>query len=619
MKIEATLAPVAATAAPFETLQALARRYAQHTTPPLLGYVKFVAGLSLVGLKAQLLYEKLASLGSLLDCTPPLEGVDDLDTLDYLIFAVASEASIASIRSRLFVAGVSEVQVFSASELLGEPAPAAVADDASPAVASTAPVVAGKSRGTNDASRPNETLRVDIERLDQLMNLAGQLVINKARFTKIGESLRESLFSKQTPQRLSNAANLTKKALHEADRASSEGKSTPELEAMRSHVRRLQGDLEVVQRELARVGHLRSRVNDLFEAVHQLDRVADGIQKTVMDTRMVPIGPLFGRFKRVVRDITRINNKDINLIIRGEKTELDKRMIDELGDPLIHMVRNGADHGIESPEARVAAGKPAQGTLTLDAFHRGNSIIIQVADDGSGLDKDRILAKAVERKLISAAEAERMTPQQAFQLIWEPGFSTAEKVTEISGRGMGMDIVRSKIEDISGTVEVDSRPGQGTTFTIKLPLTLAILPSLMAEIAGDVFALPVESIVEIVSVPRDALATVHGMRTAMIRSRVVSVVELDELFTWNERVTSARGATRTDCTLVVLGQEGREIGLRVDALLGEEDVVIKSMAENYRNVAGIAGASILGSGRVSLILDVAALIALSARQSNPVI
>jgi two-component system chemotaxis sensor kinase CheA len=339
-----------------------------------------------------------------------------------------------------------------------------------------------------------------------------------------------------------------------------------------------------------------------------------------MDTRMVPIGPLFGRFKRVVRDITRVNNKDINLVIHGEKTELDKRMIDELGDPLIHMVRNAADHGIESPAARTAAGKPAQGTLTLDAFHRGNSIIIQVADDGKGLDKDRILAKAIEKKLISAAEAEKMTAQQAYQLIWEPGFSTAEKITEISGRGMGMDIVRSKIEDISGTVEVDSQPGQGTTFTIKLPLTLAILPSLMAEIDGDVFALPVESIIEIVSVPRGDLSTVHGVKTAVIRQRVVSIVELDEIFSWNPlsetaRSKSARGATRTDCTLVVLGQEGREIGLRVDALLGEEDVVIKSMAENYRNVPGIAGASILGSGRVSLILDVAALIAMSSHEA----
>ena len=185
-------------------------------------------------------------------------------------------------------------------------------------------------------------------------------------------------------------------------------------------------------------------------------------------------------------------------MINGEKTELDKRMIDELGDPLIHMVRNSADHGIESPEVRDAAGKPAQGTVTLDAFHRGNSIVIQVPDDGKGLDADRILAKAIEKGLVTEADAERMTPQQIYQLIWEPGLSTAEKVTEVSGRGMGMDIVKSKIEELNGTVELDSEPGQGTTFTIKLPLTLAILPSLMVEIDGDVFAMPVESVVEIV-------------------------------------------------------------------------------------------------------------------------
>jgi two-component system chemotaxis sensor kinase CheA len=603
----------------------------------VVGMVRFIPGLALAGLKAQLILEKLQQAGEVLVSTPPTLALEDIDTLDCLTFAVATEATVDVIKSKVFIAGVKDIQTFVAADMLSgqgpTPAPAkapAAAPTVGPVVTIAAPVTtasaviaehaaepeAAKARtATPDTSKPNETLRVDIERLDQLMNLAGQLVINKARFAQIGEGLKETLVSKQTPQRLANAVNLSRKLLKDAQAIGRESKPSAELESLRSTARRLANDLEAVQRELSRVGQMRSRVNDLFEAVHQLDRVSDGIQKSVMDTRMVPIGPLFGRFKRVVRDITRLNNKEVELVIRGEKTELDKRMIDELGDPLIHMVRNAADHGVELPVDRLAADKPPHGTLTLDAYHRGNSIIIQVSDDGKGLDKDRILAKAIEKKIISAAEAEKMTPQQAYQLIWEPGFSTAEKVTEISGRGMGMDIVRSKIEEISGTVEVDSRPGHGTTFTIKLPLTLAILPSLMADIDGDVFALPIESIVEIVSVPRASLATVHGERAAIVRGRVVSVVELDELFTWNPREQETVRES-ADCTLVIIGQEGQEIGLRVDTLLGEEDVVIKSMAENYRNVAGIAGASILGDGRVSLILDVTALIALSSRQAT---
>ena len=258
---------------------------------------------------------------------------------------------------------------------------------------------------------------------------------------------------------------------------------------------------------------MRTSVNDLFEAIHQLDRVSDGIQQSVMDTRMVPIGPLFARFKRVIRDITRGNGKQIRLVINGEKTELDKRMIDELGDPLIHMVRNSADHGIESPEVREAAGKPRQGhgharRLPSRQQHRHPG---DRRRQGARR-RPHPASKALEKGLVTAADAEKMTRQQIYQLIWEPGLSTAEKVTEVSGRGMGMDIVKSKIEDLNGTVELDSEPGQGTTLTIKLPLTLAILPSLMVEIDGDVFAMPLESVVEIVSVGPQDMA--HGPRAA---------------------------------------------------------------------------------------------------------
>ena len=464
------------------------------------------------------------------------------------------------------------------------------------------------------SNRPTETLRVDIDRLDQLMNLAGQLVISKARFSQIGDSLKACVGGKQSLQTMNSVfSSLNRIASATVDASGEKSQLLAEFDAIRSQARRIQAELETIQRDVEAVQQIRGNINDLGEAIHQLGRVSDGIQQSVMDTRMVPIGPLFTRFKRVVRDITRVNGKSVRLIISGEKTELDKRMIDELGDPLIHMVRNSVDHGVELPEDREALGKPREGTVTLDAFHRGNSIYIQVTDDGKGLDPDRILRKALDKGIISEADAEKMTPHQIYQLIWEPGLSTAEKVTEVSGRGMGMDIVKSKIEDINGTVDLDSTPGQGTRLTIKLPLTLAILPSLMVEVEGDIFAMPMESIVEIVRVSRKELTTVQGLWTARIRGRVISLVSLDEVLSWNRPSTAASFEGET--TLVIVGEAGQEIGLAVDRVLGEEDVVIKSMAENYQNVAGIAGASILGDGRVSLILDTSALIDMSSRQA----
>jgi len=608
--------------------------------------VGFRKGLPLVGLKARLAYEKLAQLGQVFYCQPADEDLDELENLEQLTLGVATEETTEGIYAALKFEGVEHVELKSLeneskSDSLEpnvnreEPKEAGIVEksagapdeescekqvpkiDANTNVSKT-PQKERPPASTGQSAKPAETVRVDIDRLDQLMNLAGQLVINKARFAQIGDSLKHLTASKQSSYSLANVFGTLDRldSTLETCSGKSQHHHQVDFETIASHARRIQADLQAVQREVDQFKEMRSSVNELLEAVHQLDRVSDGIQKSVMDTRMVPIGPLFGRFKRVIRDITRDNGKDIQLVINGEKTELDKRMIDELGDPLIHMIRNCADHGIESPEKREASGKPRQGTVTLDAFHRGNSILIQVKDDGKGLDANRIRAKAIQKEIISETDADRLTQHQMFQLIWEPGLSTAEKVTQVSGRGMGMDIVRSKIEELSGTVELDSEVGSGTTITIKLPLTLAILPSLLADIDGDVFAVPVESVVEIVRVPKKDLASVHGLTTACVRGRIISVVRLSNLFTWNRPPASTAHNDDDDVTLVVAGSEGQEIGLIVHELLGEEDIVIKSLAENYRNVDGVAGASILGDGRVSLILDVGALLESASSQSQ---
>jgi two-component system, chemotaxis family, sensor kinase CheA len=508
----------------------------------LIGQVVFQPNLPLVSLKAQLLCSKLANVGEIRHLNPSLEASETLEEIDAIEFSIATDKRAETVQSLLMVAGVQGVVV----------EPLRLRRSQSPAASPT------EVQTVEPGVKPAETLRVDIERLDQLMNLAGQLAIGKARITQVSDKL--------------------KKAVAEKDYL------------------------------VARDG-----VGDLYETIHMLDRVSDGIQQGVMNMRMLPIGPLFSRFHRVIRDLTRANGKEIRLDISGEATELDKRMIDELGDPLIHIVRNCADHGIESPEARHSAGKPRYGTISLCAFHRGSNIFIQVSDDGRGLDTARILAKAVERGLVSPADAERLTPREIYQLIFVPGLSTAEKVTEVSGRGVGMDIVRSKIEDLNGSIEIDSEVGRGTTLTIKLPLTLAILPSLMVEIDGDVFAVPLESVLEIVCVGHNDIHMVQGRPIASVRDRVVPILVLNRVFTWRQATKRLLAENPSATTLVVIGEGQQQLGLSVHHVLGEEDVVIKSMADNYRNVVGIAGASILGDGRVSLILDPHALIDMSSR------
>ena len=359
-----------------------------------------------------------------------------------------------------------------------------------------------------------------------------------------------------------------------------------------------------------------------------MGRVSDGLQKGVLDTRMVPIGPLFERFRRVIRDLSLSSGKEVTLQINGEKTELDKRMIDELSDPLIHMVRNAVDHGLESPEKREAVGKSRAGIVTLTASHRGNSVVITVGDNGHGIDCERIRAKVITKGLMGHAEARELTERELIAFIWHPGLSTAETITEISGRGVGMDIVKSRIENLSGTVDVRSVVGQGTTFTIRLPLTLAIMSSLLVRIYDEVYAIPLDHIDEIVEVRPTQIYRVQGRPAIEIRKRIVALVALGDVFHWGgkEHPSASNQAKlaghshdafdeQSHKNTVVVVQNGETtIGLLVDQLIGMQEVVLKSLEKNFRAIPGLSGASILGDGRVSLILDLDVVLDLVARQ-----
>jgi two-component system chemotaxis sensor kinase CheA len=466
-------------------------------------------------------------------------------------------------------------------------------------------------------------VRVDADRLDYLMNLAGELVISKARFVEIARGLEEvfrdsnaEILAADTLDRLDQIARGLDGAPATAGRPAGEAAVTAERWA--SQVRRLRENVHAILGELDQVRQGRERLSAMAEAIHSLGRVCDGIQKGVLETRMVPIGPLFDRFQRVVRDLRVSSGKEVTLRVEGEKTELDKRMIDELADPLVHMVRNAVDHGLESPEAREAAGKPRAGTVVLAASHRGNSVVITVSDDGRGINCDRVRAKALAKGLLSEEEARRLTDRQVFPFIFHPGLSTAEKVTDISGRGVGMDIVKNRIEALSGSLDVRSEPGQGTTFTVRLPLTLAIMPVLLVRDGGEAFAIPLDHLDEIVEVVPSQVYLVHGRRSIEVRGRIISLVGLGEVLPIGGRVGNGEAgepAAGGKQTVVVVSNGEATVGLVVDGLMGLQETVLKSLEKNYRPVRGLSGASILGDGRVSLILDVDALIDMAAREA----
>jgi two-component system chemotaxis sensor kinase CheA len=373
----------------------------------------------------------------------------------------------------------------------------------------------------------------------------------------------------------------------------------------------LVGELVITQAMLAQASAHADPVmyEGMLNSVAQLERNTRDLQEAVMSIRMLPISFVFSRFPRVVRDVAGKLGKQVELRTVGEGTELDKGLIEKIADPLTHLVRNSLDHGIEAPETRVAAGKPARGTLTLRASHQGGNIVIEVSDDGGGLHRERILNKARERGL---AVSESMSDQDVWQLIFAPGFSTAEVVTDVSGRGVGMDVVKRNIEGMGGRVELSSVPGQGTTVTIRLPLTLAILDGMSVAVRDEIFIVPLGYIVESLQPTAGDVKTVAGRgRVVTVRGEYLPVVALHEMLNIVPRTLAPH-----EGILVVIESDGGKAALFVDELVGQHQVVIKSLETNYRKVPGISAATIMGDGRVALILDVAALVRM-ARPLEP--
>lgn len=388
-----------------------------------------------------------------------------------------------------------------------------------------------------------QTIRVDVSRLDALLNLVGELVLSRNRLAQISGELENKFENEYL-------------------------------------------------------------IEQLIETTSQIGMNTTELQLAVMKTRMIPIGKVFNKFPRMVRDLSRESGKEIELMISGEETELDKSVVEEIGDPLIHMIRNSCDHGVESPEVREAEGKPRKGTVFLAAYHEGNHIVIEIKDDGAGMDPEVLKRKAIEKKVITPEEAAAMDDSQAYALIFKPGFSTAEKVTNISGRGVGMDVVRTNVEKLNGIISIESELGRGTTFFLKLPLTLAIIQALLVEISGETFAIPLVSVIETVRISTSEIHSFEGREVLKLRDRVLSLVRLDEAFDLDETQSE-------EIYVVVVALAEKQLGFIVDKLIGQEEIVIKSLGEYIGGNPGIAGATITGNGRVRLIIDVAGVIELA--------
>ncbi len=482
---------------------------------------------------------------------------EDYAKIQFLIATQQNKTQILNIVESMTDVDQVAVNVFGQETAAGEIASATAVEKTAIAAKSTEGEKKPEKKEVQPASKPGpskaaekkpaqgrqqaQTIRVDVGRLEHLMNLVGELVIDQTRISQVSGLL---------------------------------------------HNRYTEDDT----------------VDDLIQVSDHVARVIGELQESVMKVRMLPIRQLFSRFPRMVRDLAQTLDKDIDLVIEGQETELDRTVIEKIGDPLIHLIRNAVDHGLESKEDRIKANKPPKGVLRITASHEENQVVITVEDDGAGIDPEKMRASAVKKGVISAEEAEKLTDDEAAYLIFRPGFSTAKEVSDVSGRGVGMDIVRSHIESLNGIIELDTKLGKGTTFKIKLPLTLAIITGLIIRLADRTFILPMSNVVEIVRIHPDTIQTIKGKSIVVVREQVLPVVWLHDLL---EIPRTDPGNRQLPVVIVGVGE--KRIALIVDELQGNQEIVVKSLGKYVGKINGVSGATILGDGRVELILEVAGI------------
>lgn len=510
--------------------------------------VKLRADCLLKAARVFMVFEALNEAGEVIKSNPPVEMLEEEQFDQEFIVTVVSKKSAEELRERIMkVSEIEEVDVvpFDVEERKKASVAEAAKAEAKQQEAATVQTEEKKQQqkqkkgsepnaATKHSASANKTIRVNIERLDILMNLFEELVIDRGRLEQISRELNH-----------------------------------PEL----------------------------------HETVERMSRISSDLQNIILNMRMVPVETVFNRFPRMVRQLARELGKKVNLEIIGAETELDRTVIDEIGDPLVHLLRNAIDHGIETPDVRRASGKPEEGTVKLKAYHSGNHVFIEIEDDGAGINRDKVLQKAIDKGVVSKQNAENLTDKQIYELIFAPGFSTADKISDISGRGVGLDVVKSTIESLGGTVAVDSEEGKGSIFSIQLPLTLSIISVLLVEIQQEKYAIPLSSIIETAIIKKEDIFHAHNQQVIDFRGKVVPLVFLKEIF---EIPTVAE---EEEFVSIVIVRKGEKMsGLVVDSFIGQQEVVLKSLGNYLTSVFAISGATILGDGQVALIIDCNALI-----------
>jgi two-component system chemotaxis sensor kinase CheA len=589
-------------------------------------------------------YASLKSDGTILKTVPDFEQLFEDNFFPVVDYYIASNKPVADIKRHVFIPDITlgadvininditdvsesviapEVEQKAPVEPVAAP-PVVAAPVATPPVAASAPkpAEAPPAKSTGAPAKPAEVgtspkdsadakkagkeagaiLRVDSKRIDDLLNLVSETVITKATFNQISNQFTDLI---NELHGLGVVYRDKIKGLFDSLPTYLEdiqgGRSVKDI---RKQISDDYGDIFSLFDGFET--SMKTNMGKFRSTAQNLGRITGELQEGVMRIRMVPISQIFSRFPRLVRDLSKALNKKISLVIEGEETELDKSVIEDLLDPIMHSVRNSIDHGIESQDERKASGKPEEGMVLLKAANEGNMIVIEIADDGKGIDVEAVKAKAIERGLIHPNKV--LTDVEAFNLIFEPGFSTAKTITDISGRGVGLDVVRRQIEKLNGTVTVSSERGKGTKFVIKLPLTLAIIQGLLVRVGTEIYSIPITSVIESLRLKPEDIKMIDNYEVFNIRNDVISLLRLNRLFGIKTQEQQEYNF------IVIVGTAEKKMGFMVDSLIGEEDVVIKPLRDQYTNSPGIAGASILGDGSVSLIIDVGQLLELGLRK-----
>ncbi|MBI3608240.1 MAG: chemotaxis protein CheA [Nitrospirae bacterium] len=546
------------------------------------------------GLDPARILQELADLGTVNSVTADLARVPDLQAIDpercYLSWSIELETGSV----------VRDVE--SVFEFVREGSVLAITDVGAQHVV---PLPPSTAEPTAERKRIGEIL------VEEGVATPEQIAVALGKQKRLGDILVEdrAVSPQQVQQALEKQRQMEAAAAARKAEPSSIRVDTTKIDKLINLV----GELVITQSMISDLGHHfeMDKLPMLLERVVQLERNTREIQERVMAVRMVPIGTVFNRFPRLVRDLASSKRKQVRLTLSGEETELDKTVIESIGDPLTHLIRNAVDHGLELPEDRIARGKPEEGTITLNAFHQGGTICITVEDDGRGLNREKIVAKAIAQGLIT--EGETLSDDAVWPLIFRPGFSTAEAVTDVSGRGVGMDVVKRNIESLGGTVMIQTTEGRGSRFTLKLPLTLAIIEGMSVRVGPEIYIVPLTSIIESIRPRREEIKTIVGRGELVdVRGAYLPLIRLYHVFGGAANLTDPIQAV-----LMIVESEGERVALMVDELLGQQQVVIKNLSQNFRKVEGIAGATILGNGQVAFIVDVRGLLTVS-REENAV-